>query len=59
MLNPNALNQYEIKYFIWQVGRKAQLVMEFYRFSPANYYNILESQLPSCEEKKNLCPRAN
>lgn len=44
--------QYEIKYFMLQVGRKAQLAMELDRWPPASYRHTLESQLPSYERKK-------
>lgn len=45
-------NQYEIKILTLQVGRKAQLAMEFDRLPQPTSKVELKSQLPSCEKKR-------
>lgn len=49
-------NQYRIKHFTLQMGRRAQLAVEFDRF-PADCCSIPESQLPSCGKGKNISKR--
>lgn len=49
-------NQYRIKHFTLQIGRRAQLAMEFDRF-PADCCSIPESQLPSCGKGKKYAQK--